>query len=189
MTAAGEVNRVISSGVYAILMADKPYPPFDHPERIAEIWVEAWNRRDADRLAELFAEDAEFVNVTGLWWHDREAIRRAHDYGLRTIFDRSTIALVERRVRWLVGGPDAPSAAAVVHAKMTLEGQTAVADVGDPRPRRTIFTFVVRRTDDGWRCVAAQNTDVVPGAETNVIDDQGQMRSVSYRSDDLPDLN
>ena len=165
-------------------MPDTAYPPFDHPEHIAEIWVEAWNRRDADRLADLFEEDAEFVNVTGLWWHDREAIRRAHDYGLRTIFDQSTIALVDRRVTWLVGGPDADPAAAVVHAKMELTGQTAVADVDDPRPRRTIFTFVVRRTEDGWRCTAAQNTDVVPGSETNVIDDQGRMRAVSYRSGD-----
>ena len=80
-------------------MADNPYPPLDHPRRIADIWVQAWNRRDADRLAALFEADAEFVNVTGLWWHDREAIRRAHDYGLRTIFDQSTIALVTRRVR------------------------------------------------------------------------------------------
>ncbi len=165
-------------------MPDTACPPFDHPERIAEIWVEAWNRRDADRLAELFVEDADFVNVTGLWWHDREAIRRAHDYGLRTIFDQSTIALVERRVRWLVGGPDATPAAAVVHAKMALEGQTAVADVDAPRSRRTIFTFVVRRTEDGWRCTAAQNTGVVPGSETNVIDDQGRIRSVSYRAPD-----
>ncbi|WP_263809146.1 YybH family protein [Salinibacter sp.] len=171
------------------LPSENPYPPFDHPQRIAEIWVEAWNRRDADRLAELFAEDAEFVNVTGLWWHDREAIRQAHDYGLRTIFDQSTIALVERRVRWLAGGADTTPAVAVVHAKIKLEGQTAVAEVDDPRPRRTIFTFVVRRTDDDWRCVAAQNTDVVPGAETNVIDDQGQMRSVSYRSGPSPAPN
>lgn len=162
------------------------YPPFDHPKRIGEIWVQAWNRRDVDRLAALFEEDAEFVNVTGLWWHDREAIRRAHDYGLRVIFDRSTISLVERRVRWLVGGPDATPAAAVVHAKMALEGQTPVDDVDDPRPRRTIFTFVVRRTDEGWRCASAQNTDVVPGSETNVIDARGRMRSVSYRTPDDP---
>ena len=166
--------------------SDAPYPPFDHPKHIAEIWVEAWNRRDADRLADLFEEDAEFVNVTGLWWHDRESIRRAHDYGLRTIFDQSTIALVDRRVTWLVGGPDITPAAAVVQAKMELTGQTAVADVDDPRPRRTIFTFVVRRTDAGWRCTAAQNTDVVLGSETNMIDHQGRMRSVSYRSDRPP---
>lgn len=171
------------------MSADNPYPSFDQPERIAEIWVQAWNRRDADRLAALFEDDAEFVNVTGLWWHDREAIREAHDYGLRTIFDQSTISLVERRIRWLVGGPDASPAVAVVHAKMTLEGQTTVDEVNDPRPRRTIFTFVVRRTEDGWRCAAAQNTDVVPGAETNVIDDQGQIRSVSYRTGDPPKQN
>ncbi len=48
-------------------MADNPYPPLDHPRRIADIWVQTWNRRDADRLAALFEADAEFVNVTGLW--------------------------------------------------------------------------------------------------------------------------
>ena len=168
---------------------DASYPPFDHPERIAEIWVAAWNRRDADRLAALFEDDAEFVNVTGLWWHDRAAIRRAHDYGLRTIFDQSTIALVTRRVRWLVGGPDSTPAVAVVHAKMELTGQTAIADVDDPRPRRTVFTFVMRRTEEGWRCASAQNTDVVPGAETNVIDDQGRMHAVTYRSGAPTDRN
>ena len=78
-----------------------------------------------------------------------------------------------------MGGPDDDPAVAVVHARMELEGQTAVADVNDPR--RTILTLIVRRTDAGWRCASAQNTDVVPGAETNVIDDQGRMRSVSYR--------
>ncbi len=131
-------------------MADNPYPPLDHPRRIADIWVQAWNRRNADRLAALFEADAEFVNVTGLWWHDREAIRRAHDYGLRTIFDQSTIALVTRR---------------------------------------TVFTFVVRRTEEGWRCASAQNTDVVPGAETNVIDDQGRIHAVTYRSGAPTDRN
>jgi hypothetical protein len=29
--------------------------------------------------------------------------------------------------------------------------------------------------------VAAFNTDVVPGSETNIIDDHGKLRSVSYR--------
>ena len=79
--------------------------PRSPPQRIADIWVQVWNRRDADRLAALFEDDAEFGNGIGLWWRDREAIRRAHDSGLRTIFNPSTISLAERRVRWLVGGP------------------------------------------------------------------------------------
>jgi uncharacterized protein (TIGR02246 family) len=82
------------------------YGPAHRPGRIAQLWIDAWNDRDADRLAALFAEDAEFVNVTGLWWHDREAIRKAHAYGLDTIFSESTISLLEKRVKWVVGTAD-----------------------------------------------------------------------------------
>ena len=41
------------------------------------MFLEAWNHRDPDALAALFDKDAEFVNVTGLWWHTREEIRSA----------------------------------------------------------------------------------------------------------------
>ena len=127
--------------------ADASFGPFEQPGDIADRWVDAWNDRDADRLAALFDADAEFVNVTGLWWHDREAIRRAHAYGLNTIFSDSTVSIVRRTVKWIVGAPDTPGpAVAVVHAKMRLEGQTPVGDVRDPRPRQTLFSFVVRRT-------------------------------------------
>lgn len=42
------------------------------------MFVDAWNHRDPDALAALFDQDAEFVNVTGLWWHTRDEIRSAH---------------------------------------------------------------------------------------------------------------
>ncbi|NBC17277.1 MAG: SgcJ/EcaC family oxidoreductase [Bacteroidetes bacterium] len=148
----------------------------DRPERIPEVFVEAWNERDAHRLASVFDEDAEFVNVTGLWWHDREAIERAHAYGLAHIFDRSTLELVQTRVKRLTDN------VAVVHARMRLTGQTSVADVDRPRPRTTHFSFVAHRTGGGWSCASAQNTDVIPGTETNVIDERGRLRAVTYRT-------
>ncbi len=165
---------------------DPGYGPAHRPGRIADLWVDAWNDRDADRLAALFETDAEFVNVTGLWWHDRDAIRRAHAYGFDTIFRESTISLLEKRVKRLTGDPagDGP-AACVVHAKMKLEGQSPVREVERPGVRRNLFSFVVRRTDGRWRCASAHNTDVVPGSETNVVGPDGKMRSVSYRS--MPD--
>ena len=61
------------------------------PEAVAAEFVEAWNRRDPDALAALFDEDAEFVNVTGLWWHTRNKIRSAHAYGLTRIFKDSSL--------------------------------------------------------------------------------------------------
>ncbi len=57
------------------------YTPLDSPESNPAVFVEAWNNHDPDGLASIFDEDAEFVNMTGLWWHDRESIRKAHAYG------------------------------------------------------------------------------------------------------------
>ena len=151
------------------------YTPLDGPESIPVVFVEAWNRRDPDTLASLFDEDAEFVNVVGLWWHDREAIRKAHAYGLERIFNRSTLRLGITRVKRLSDD------VAVVHARMHLEGQTSVDGVVSPGARTNIFSFVVHRTPEGWRCASAHNTDVVPHAETNVIDDEGRFRSADYR--------
>ncbi len=158
-------------------MPDSPaYPTFDRPERLPGIWALAWNRRDADALAALFDQDAEFVNVTGLWWHDREAIRRAHRYGLDVIFSESELTVRRVSVKWI------REDVAVVHAQMRLTGQTPLGAVEQPGPRTTIFSFVVHRTDAGWRCASAHNTEVVPGKETHIVDDAGTLASVDYRT-------
>lgn len=153
------------------------YPPFDTPEAIATIWVAAWMHRDADRLAALFDEDAEFVNVTGLWWHNRAAIRKAHAYGLSVIFQDSTLTLRRVTTKWL------REDVAVVHARMHITGQTPIGGI-DPQPRTTILSFVVHRTPDGWLCASAQNTDVVPGMETHIATPDGSLRAADYRRTD-----
>lgn len=148
------------------------------PEAVPRAFAEAWNARDPDRLAAIFEADAEFVNVTGLWWHDREAIRKAHAYGLARIFDRSTLHVAAVRVKPLARG------IAVVHARLRLTGQTPAPGIGQAGARTTIMSFVVRRGPQGWRCASAHNTDVVPGAETHVADEAGRLRGVSYRQPD-----
>jgi uncharacterized protein (TIGR02246 family) len=59
--------------------------PINRPADVVLAFVDAWNHRDPDALAALFDDDAEFVNVTGLWWHTRDEIRSAHAYGLTRI--------------------------------------------------------------------------------------------------------
>lgn len=153
----------------------KHYTSLDAPESIAVVFTEAWNRRDPDTLASLFDHDAEFVNVVGLWWHNQASIRKAHAYGLKHIFSRSTLRLLENRVKYL------SDTIAVVHARMSLTGQSAVGTITNLRPRQNIFSFVVRKTPGGWRCASAHNTDIVPHRETNVIDDMGRVVAVGYR--------
>lgn len=130
--------------------------PGDLPGRFAA----AWNRRDADAIAALFVEDADFVNVVGLWWRRREDIRHAHDYGLRTFFRDTRMSVPRVEVR-RVG-----KATAVVHFRWRIEGQY-LPDGRVGGPRRGVMVMVAEeREGEGWVAVAAQNTDVVPGAES-----------------------
>lgn len=147
----------------------------DQPEDIPKLFQEAWMKRDADLLASLFTEDAEFVNVVGLWWHNRDDIRQAHAYGFEKIFGDSDLAIRDLKVKEL------SKEVAVVHVRMRLKGQTQKGDVEVPSIRQNIFSFVVKKFGDYWKCVSAHNTDIVPGAETNMIDEEGTFKSVNYR--------
>jgi hypothetical protein len=80
---------------------DLSAPPQTTPEDMPVLFARAWNDRDPDALAALFDEDAEFVNVTGVCWHDRESIRKAHADGLESIFKDTTLAPDGTRVRRL----------------------------------------------------------------------------------------
>ena len=151
------------------------YSPLNNPENLPLVFTEAWNRREAAKLASLFDEDAEFINVTGLWWHNRADIEKAHAYGLSTIFNNSTLTLIRTKVKFL------KEDVAVVQAKMKLTGQTPVPGVENPGMRRTIFTFVVQKSGNEWRCSSAQNTDIIPNKETHVRDEKGNLIPVDYR--------
>jgi uncharacterized protein (TIGR02246 family) len=147
--------------------------PPQSPQEVAHGFAEAWDRGDADGLAELFAADADFVNVVGLWWTRREQIRRNHAYGFTHIFPGSTMSVDRLRVREL--GDEV----AVVHVRWSVEGQ--VDPRGGPAPdRHGVLVLVTQRQADGtWLAVAAQNTDLVPGAQTHVVEQDG-MRADHY---------
>lgn len=149
------------------------------PKSIVTGFQQAWNAHDADALAELFVEDADFVNVTGLWWTNRARIRKAHAFGFANIFGNSTMTVGRTEIRML--GHDH----AVVHARVTITGQNA-PDGSLAEDRRTVFSFVVTRLhdEDGdyWRAVSAQNTDVIPGGPDTHLNSSDGQRAVRYRT-------
>jgi len=150
------------------------YKVAKEPEEIPALFVEAWMNRDADFLASLFAEDAEFVNVVGLWWHNQEDIRKAHSYGFDKIFGDSNLRLMETSVKNLTDD------IAVVHARMRLKNQTPSKNDEPTSIRQNMFSFVVKKLTDKWICESAHNTDIVPGADTNLVDENGMLKSVKY---------
>lgn len=129
--------------------------PSDFPDAFAQAWME----RDGTAIAALFVEDADFVNVVGIWWEDRAAIDRAHSYALKSFFATSRLSVGRKKVRAL--GQDH----ALVHARVRLSGQIN-PDGTEAGDRQTILSFVLVRTGEGWLALSAQNTDIVPGVET-----------------------
>ncbi|WP_050929539.1 SgcJ/EcaC family oxidoreductase [Aestuariivita boseongensis] len=142
------------------------------PEGFPQAFTDAWMARDGAALAGLFAEDADFINVVGIWWEDRAAIARAHSYALESFFAKTR--LVPGRVKTRMLGQDA----AVVQCRFRLSGQIA-PDGSEAGARSTIITFVLERVEAGWQAVSAQNTDIVPGAETQLNDKA--LRPADYR--------
>ena len=51
-----------------------------------ERFVSAWNEHDMRALSRLFADDADFVNVVGIWWKSRREIEAAHAATHQTLF-------------------------------------------------------------------------------------------------------
>uniref|UniRef100_UPI0025D66BCB SgcJ/EcaC family oxidoreductase n=1 Tax=Marivirga sp. TaxID=2018662 RepID=UPI0025D66BCB len=134
-----------------------------NPKDVPTEFIKTWNLKDAKMLASIFDDDAEFINVTGLWWHDRSSIFEAHDYGLKVIFKDSELSLRKIKIKYL------SDTIAVVNARVHLKGQTSI-NGKKAHPRNTIFTFVVHQNEDGnWSCASAHNTDIAPGKETHFI--------------------
>ena len=139
-------------------------PPSHHmtPADVPAMFARAWNARAPEALASLFDGDADFVNGTGLWWHGRESIRQEHAARLKGVAESSMLATGDTRVKLLL--PEV----AVVHAQMTLSGESA-ADPDAPAARTTIVSFVVHRVGERWLCASAHTTDLIADQETDGI--------------------
>ncbi len=150
------------------------------PKSIITGFQQAWNAHDANALAKLFVDDADFVNVTGLWWTTQERIRTAHAFGFANIFGQSTMNVGRTEIRML--GTDH----AVVHARVTISGQNT-PDGQETQDRRTVMSFVVTRLHDDhgdyWRAVSAHNTDVVPGSPDTHVNSPAGHIAVRYRDE------
>jgi uncharacterized protein (TIGR02246 family) len=117
--------------------------------------VEAWNAHDMKAFAALFREDAEFVNVYGMWWTGRERIQAEHEATHATIFRRSQLSATEMRVKLL--RPDVASLHMLWHMTgLFLPNEQALPD------RKGVLVCFLAKDAGEWGIAVAQNTDIVP---------------------------
>lgn len=122
---------------------------------IAGAFVDAWNRHDMNALAGLFADDADFVNVVGMWWKNREEIFQAHQFSHGNMFKDSRLEAKATSLKLLRPG------VASLHMTWELVGMKGMD--GSPVPPRTgILVFIATEDNGRWTVRTAQNTDIVP---------------------------
>ncbi|MGE5319417.1 MAG: SgcJ/EcaC family oxidoreductase [Hyphomicrobiaceae bacterium] len=124
--------------------------------QVVNAFADCWNKHDMSAFAELFAEDAEFVNVVGLWWKGRAEIKAAHEFTHQTIFKESRLSISGISTRF--PAPDI----AIARCRWTLEGHVSPEGARLP-PRNGILVHTLRRHGGPWRIIDSQNTDIIEG--------------------------
>ena len=120
--------------------------------KLAASFARAWNQHDMDALAELFHDDAAFVNVRGAYLASRGEIRAQHAAVHAGPYKDSVVRVEVMDTRELAPG------VIVAHVRTELDGDGRVPG----QTQRSVFTFVIERRAGRWRFVAAHNTFVMP---------------------------
>jgi uncharacterized protein (TIGR02246 family) len=118
---------------------------------------EAFNRHDADAVSALFTDDAEFVNVAGMWWRGRAEIKRGSAFVLANIFQNTRLQTDSVSVRF----PTRDAAAAVVTqhtvGAFVLPDGTRVASTNNR------LTYFLVKKKGRWMIAGGQNTEIKTG--------------------------
>ncbi len=119
------------------------------PADLARAFAAVWAARDAEALAALFAEDGDFISLTGGAAEGRAAIAELVASEFAGAFARARLVTGRIRVRPL--GPHA----AVVLQRFVLSGLVH-ADGTDAGRIGAVLAATLAATPQGWLVVAAQ---------------------------------
>ena len=123
-----------------------------NPEAMLAAYVAAWNAHDMKAFANLFSEDADYVNAYGEWWRGREALQAKNTEAHESYYARTRLRMENPVVRSL--GNDL----ALVQARWVLHGDTRAR-----RDERLGFvTLVLTKEESRWHIRLAQNTERNP---------------------------
>jgi uncharacterized protein (TIGR02246 family) len=150
---AAAIIALLAGSVFARTRAVNPEEAA--VRRMATRFAETWNVHDLDAMADLFSDDADFVNVAGERLHGRLRIRDVHAQRHRMQFRDSVLTIKSVVVRFLE--PDI----AVAHIQWDLKGDRD-ADGTSRAPRQGLMSWVVTKRQGTWRIESAHNTNVRP---------------------------
>jgi uncharacterized protein (TIGR02246 family) len=121
-------------------------------------YCDAWNRHDMKAMADLFDDDAQWVNIVGMYWPGRAAVVAGHEAFHRTFFQTTEIEMTDAEIKEL-----APSVATAV---ILLKVGAFTPPDGIPRPKSdNRLSLVLTRRSGRWRIAHGHNTVIDPAAQ------------------------
>ena len=121
------------------------------PDAFPRAFANAWSARDARAIAALFAEDADFLTLTGHWAEGRKAIAETLAGEMAGAFSRAKLVTGRTKQRDIAPG------AAQVMQRYVLSG-IVNADGSDAGRVGAILSAVLVERPQGWQVAAAQFT-------------------------------
>jgi uncharacterized protein (TIGR02246 family) len=118
----------------------------------------SWNRHDMAALAELFTDDAHWINIVGMHWPGKSAVVTGHEAFHRTFFRATDIELADVEIRPIAGDV----AAAVVLLKV--DPFTPPDGVHRPNSENRLSMILTKR-DGRWWIAHGHNTVIDPAAQ------------------------
>jgi uncharacterized protein (TIGR02246 family) len=121
--------------------------------QVATAYEQAWNKHDMEALASLFTDDAEWVNIVGMWWRGLPEVKRGHQWIHEKLFQKTTIHIDSCSVRFLTRET---SASVVTWSKgsfVTPDGKQV------PEGKDRMSLFLVRRAGR-WLIASGHNTTI-----------------------------
>jgi uncharacterized protein (TIGR02246 family) len=122
---------------------------------IPHAFCNAWNRHDGHALAQVMADDVDFVTVGAMWLHGRSDFEKFHVRLLSGRFNQSTLKSLRTAVRLL--RPEV----AVLHWSWKIVGDRN-PDGTARQPRYGMMTMVVEKRNGSWLVAASQNDNAAP---------------------------
>jgi uncharacterized protein (TIGR02246 family) len=131
--------------------------------KLPQEFCAAWARHDGHALAQIMAEDVDFVTVATTYLHGRPDFEKFHARLLNGRFKDSIITPLETTSRFLRRDM------AVVHWSWRIEGDKN-ADGTARQPRFGMMTLVAEKHQGNWLVVVGQNTNAILGIPPELQD-------------------
>ena len=125
---------------------------------VAFKFEKAWNEHNMDAMFDLFTEDAEWVNIVGMYWVGRANVKKAHQDFHATMFKNTPLKIDEITVRKITSD----TAVAVLNLSMgdftTPSGET----IKNSKDR---LSLILVKQKNRWLIAHGHNTVIDTRAE------------------------